>query len=121
MTENGINYILDEETGTYLPDLKLTETEEQPIGKFGQMRLTYLKEHRNPIYQAMCLEGTLYPHLREIERTAQKRLAIMLPEMMKSEGVTEELKAADQMKWVGLMNNIQKSAEEIIQNELIYA
>ena len=121
ITENGISYTLDERTQTYLPDLFLPEEQEQPIGRYGQMRLNYLRENRSPMYQAMCLSGTLYPHLMEIEETAQKRLNTMLPEMKKSAGATEELKAADQMKWVGLMNSIQQSADEIIMNELIFS
>ena len=119
ITENGIEYLLDEETGTYLPNLTLEESE--PLGKYGRMRKKYLKENRNPLYQAMLLKGTLDEHLAEIDRTANSRLDLILPKMMAEAGVTEELKAQDQMKWVGLMNNLKQSAEEIIQNELIFS
>ena len=119
ITENGMEYILDEETQTYLPNLSVPEGE--PIGKYGMLRKKYLKENRSPFYQAMLIKGTLDEHLREIDQTAKNRLDRMLPDMMKSAGVTEQLKAADQMKWVGLMNNIKHSAEEIILNELIYS
>ena len=116
--ENGIEYLLDEETQTYLPNLTLEES--KPLGKYGKMRKKYLKENRNPLYQAMLLKGTLDEHLAEIDRTANSRLDLILPKMMVEAGVTEELKAQDQMKWVGLMNNLKQSAEEIIQNELIF-
>ena len=121
ITENGISYTLDERTQTYLPDLFLPEEQEQPIGKYGQMRLNYLRENRSPMYQAMCLSGTLYPHLMEIEETAQKRLNTMLPEMKMSAGATEELKAADPQRWTGLMNNLKHSAEETVLSDLIYS
>ena len=119
ITENGMEYILDEETQTYLPNLSVPEGE--PIGKYGMLRKKYLKENRSPLYQAMLIKGTLDEHLREIDQTAKDRLDRMLPDMMKSAGVTEQLKATDQMKWVGLMNNIKHSAEEVILNELIYS
>ena len=119
ITENGMEYILDEGTQTYLPNLSVPEGE--PIGKYGMLRKKYLKKNRSPLYQAMLIKGTLDEHLREIDKTAKERLDRMLPDMMKSAGVTEQLKATDQMKWVGLMNNIKHSAEEIILNELIYS
>jgi len=107
--------------GDYLiPDLSLNETE-QPIGKYGRMRKAYLKEHRPILWNSLILSEKLYPHLLEIEQTAHSRLELMMPELMKANGVTEALKASDPMKWVGLMNNCKAQAEEAILAELIYS
>lgn len=116
--ENGIEYLLDEETQTYLPNLALDESE--PLGKYGRMRKQYLKEHLNTTYQAMILKGTLDKHLAEIDTTANNRLNMIIKDMVKEQGITEKMKAEDQMMWVGMMNNIKASAEEIILNELIF-
>ena len=108
--------------GDYLiPDLSLTEAEQKPLGKYGRLRKTYLKEHRPILWNKMILSETLYPHLREIDETANRRLEQMMPEMMKSAGVTESLKASDPMKWVQTMNSLKAQAEEVILNELIYS
>ena len=108
--------------GDYLiPDLSLTETEQRPLGKYGRLRKTYLKEHRPILWNKMILSETLYPHLREIDETANRRLEQMMPELMKSAGVTESLKASDPMKWVQTMNSLKAQAEEVILNELIYS
>ena len=108
--------------GDYLiPDLSLTETEQKPLGKYGRLRKTYLKEHRPILWNRMILSETLYSHLREIDETANRRLEQMMPEMMKSAGVTESLKASDPMKWVQTMNSLKAQAEEVILNELIYS
>lgn len=101
----------------YFPDLKLPE---QPIGKYGRMRMAYLKEHRPIIYNQLILSGKLYTHLGEIEQTCQERLERMIPQMKEAEGVTEALKAADQMEWVRRMNSIRNRAEETILSELVY-
>lgn len=104
-----------------IPDLKLSEEpESKPLGKYGMLRKTYLREHRPILWNQMILSETLFPHLREIDETANRRLEQMMPELMKSAGVTEELKARDQMKWVGLMNSLKAQAEEIILSELVY-
>ncbi len=84
------------------------------------MRLRYLKEHRKRLYTSLLLTEKLYPHLLKIDKTANERMDILMPQLMKTAGVTEELKAADQMKWVGLANNCKVQAEEIICAELIY-
>lgn len=84
------------------------------------MRLCYLKEHRKGLYTSLLLTEKLYPHLLEIDKTANERMDILMQQLMKAAGVTEELKAADQMKWVGLVNNCKAQAEEIILHELIY-
>ena len=88
----------------YIPDLKLSEQPEAPIGKYGRMRQRYLKEHRPALYSSLILSEKLYSHLLEIDRVARERMDTMLPCMMEAAGVTEELKARDPMRWVGLMN-----------------
>lgn len=104
-----------------IPNLKLSEEPEStPLGKYGMLRKTYLQEHRPILWNQMILSETLFPHLREIDETANRRLEQMMPELMQSAGVTEELKARDQMKWVGLMNSLKAQAEEIILSELVY-
>lgn len=104
----------------YIPDLKLSEQPEAPIGKYGRMRQRYLKEHRPGLYSSLILSEKLYPHLLEIDRTARERMDAMLPRMMEAAGVTEELKARDQLAWVGAMNSIRSRAEEIVLAELVY-
>ena len=116
---NSLTYT---KNGDYLiPDLKLSSQPETPLGKYGRMRRNYLKEHRPVIYSQMLLSEKLYPHLLEIEQTAQSRLSQMIPELAKEAGATEQLKASDPMKWTGLMNSCKAQAEEIIQNELIFS
>ena len=108
--------------GDYLvPDLSLSQQEEQPLGKYGRMRKAYLKEHRPVLWSSLILSEQLYPHLREIDETANSRLEQMMPELMKTAGVTESLKASDPMKWVGLMNTLKAQAEEVILTELVYS
>ena len=116
--KNNLTY---SRNGDYLiPDLKLTEQPETPLGKYGRMRKTYLKEHRPILYNQLLMSEKLYPHLLEIDRAARERMAAMLPRMMEAAGVTEELKARDPMRWVGLMNTLKAQAEEIVFQELIY-
>ena len=104
----------------YNPDLKLSEQSEALIGKYGRMRQRYLKEHRHGLYSSLVLSEKLYPHLLEIVHAAQERLDDTLPRMMESAGVTEEMKARDPMRWVGLMNTLKEQVEEIILSELIF-
>ena len=96
----------------YIPDLKLSEQPEAPIGKYGRMR--------QRLYSSLILSEKLYPHLLEIDRAARERMDAMLPRMMESAGATEELKARDPMRWVGLMNTLKAQVEEIMQSELIF-
>ena len=103
----------------FLPDIELPERNYE-IGKYGRMRHRYLKEHRKIQYTTMILNGTLYDHLEEIDRICNERIAAMVTAMKKQQGITEELKARDQLAWVGAMNNIRNAAEEIILRELIY-
>ena len=105
----------------FIPNLTLSETETKPLGKYGRMRKQYLQEHRQVLWNQMILSETLYPHLREIDETANRRMEQMMPELMKQNGVTEELKASDPMMWTGLMNNLKAQAEEVILAELIHA
>ena len=117
--KNPMNYI---QNGDYLiPDLKLSEQPEKPLGKYGRTRKSYLKEHRPILYNQMLLSEKLYPHLREIDEAANNRLEQMMPELMKSAGVTEALKASDPMKWVGLRNTLKAQAEETILTELVFS
>ena len=104
-----------------IPNLKLSEQPETSIGKYGRMRKSYLKEHHPILYNQLLMSEKLYPHLIEIDRTAQERVDTMLPHMMEAAGVTEELKACDQLAWVGAMNSIRSRAEEIILSEMIFA
>ena len=105
----------------YIPDLKLSEPPEAPIGKYGRMRQRYLKEHRPSLYSSLILSEKLYPHLLEIARAARERMDAMLPRMMEVAGVTEELKARDPMAWVGLMNTLKAQIDELILCELVYS
>ena len=105
----------------WIPNLSLSQQETQPLGKYGRMRKKYLQEHRPVLWNSLILSEKLYPHLREIDETANSRLERMMPELMQSAGVTEALKASDPMKWVGLMNSLKAQAEEVILTELIYA
>lgn len=103
----------------YIPNLKLAEQPDKPIGKYGRMRRQYLKEYRPALYRSLLLSEKLYPHLLEIDEAANARMDILMPQLMKTAGVTEELKAADQMKWVGLANNCRAQAEEIVIADII--
>ena len=104
--------------GVQLPNLSLPET--KPIGRYGRMRQRYLKEHRPVLWNSLLLTGRLYEHLSEIEEAAQSRIELMLPKLAAEAGATEALKAADPLKWTGLMNNCQAQAEEVVLSELIY-
>ena len=115
--KNPMNYI---QNGDYLiPDLKLSEQPEKPLGKYGRMRKAYLKQHRPIFYNQLLMSEKLYPHLREIDETANSRLEQMMPRLAESAGATEALKARDPMAWVGLMNTCKAQAEEILLAELI--
>lgn len=115
--KNGLSYTLHGDY--YLPDLALNE--EEPIyGKYGMLRKQFLKEHRSAKYQYLLLTGKLTEHLNQIDQEARKQVEILMEQMVKKQGVTEELKAQDQMKWVRLMINIKSSAEEIVLKNTIY-
>lgn len=104
----------------YLPDLTLPPEEENvTLGKYGKMRLTFLKEHQKVIYSLMLMNGTLSSHLRDVDEQANEILKQTIQSFAAADGCNEELKLTDQMKWVGLMNNYRHCAEEIIFKELI--
>lgn len=104
-----------------LPNLLPPQEEPVPHGKYALLRKKFLKEHRRITYTNLLTSGKLNGHLAEIQQTAQRRMEEIVAQMAKTQGVTEELKASDQMKWVGLMNNIQNAAEEMVLAELIYS
>ena len=115
--ENGMSYTLHGDY--YLPDLVLRE--EEPIyGKYGMLRKQFLKEHRSAGYQYLLLTGKLNEHLNQIDQEAREQVETLMEQMTEKQGVTEELKAQDQMEWVRLMNNIKASAEEIVLKNMIY-
>ena len=115
--ENNLTYI---QNGDYLiPDLRLSEQPMKPLGKYGRMRKAYLKQHRPILYNQLLMTEKLYPHLLEIDETANRRLEQMMPQLAEAAGATEALKAADPMQWVGLMNTCKAQAEEILMAELI--
>ena len=117
--------VFEEMGGTYsningylLPNLAIPES--SPLGKWGRMRRRYLKEHRPALYSSMLLTGGLDQHLTEIDHSCEEKLELLTKQMAKREGVTEQLKAADQMEWVRRMNSIQNRAKEIVLSELVY-
>ena len=107
--------------GFYYPDLLPPEEDVPAYGKFGRMRCSYLKEHREGIYTGLLLSGKLNAHLNEIDAAANAQMELMIKQMAAAQDITEELKARDQMAWVGAMENVRGAAEEIILNELIYS
>ena len=108
--------------GDYLiPNLTLPDEPEYQIGKYGHLRRSYLKEYHPVLYANFLTSGTLHRHLAEIDQACNERMEIIVSDMAKQEGVTESLKAADQMEWVRRMNSIHSRAEEIVLTELVYA
>lgn len=99
----------------------LIPPEAPKIGKYGMLRRSYLRNHRNGLYTGMMLSGKLNPHLEEIDRQASEMMERLTTQMAESQGVTESLKASNQMLWVQLMNNIRQSAEEVVMKELVYS
>lgn len=118
---DGLEYSLEYiRSGDYfIPNLTLPE-ETRPIGRWGRMHREYLREHKPIQYNCLFLSGKLWTYLADLNEQAQDRLEQMVHQMKMAEGVTEELKAADPMAWVGAMNNIRNRAEESILRELIY-
>lgn len=115
--KNGMSYTLHGDY--YLPDLVLRE--EEPIyGKYVMLRKQFLKEHRSAGYQYLLLIGKLNEHLNQTDQEAREQVETLMEQMTEKQGVTEELKAQDQMEWVRLMNNIKASAEEIVLKNMIY-
>jgi len=116
--ENGITYTLNGDY--YLPDLVLQEEEQKEIGVWGQRRLNYIREHRRGLYSLLIIEGWLHTHLAEIDDLAQSMFLRLVDEMAANEGITEQLKAEDQMAWVGRMNNIRERATEIVYADVVF-
>ena len=119
--------LFEEMGGTYrqegeylIPNLALPNEDDYEIGKYGHMRLDYLKEHRKILYTNYVTEGALSKHLSEIDQACNARMEIIVPAMAKQEGATEELKASDQIEWVRRMNGICNRAEEIILREVVF-
>lgn len=117
--ENGIGYTLGED-GLYYPDLKLPEGTHYNIGKYGLMRREYLKNHRRWEYKKLLMAGELNKHLHEVDEECHERMELLVGRMKAGAGITEELKSADFMQWIGLMNNVRNAAEEIVLKELVY-
>ena len=115
--KNGMSYTLHGDY--YLPDLVLRE-EEPTYGKYGMLRKQFLKEHRSARYQYLLLIGKLNEHLNQTDQEAREQVETLMEQMTEKQGVTEELKAQDQMKWVRLMINIKSSVEEIVVKNTIY-
>ena len=107
--------------GDYLvPNIELNQPQ-TPLGKYGRMRKSYLKENRPVLYNHLLLSGMLYPHLAEIDQAAKQRLEQIMPALTQAAGATEDLKAHNPMQWTGRMNACKAQAEEVIRNELIYS
>lgn len=114
----GGTYTLEAD-GIYYPNLVSTD-EEPHYGKYGMLRKTYLKEHRPAMYSLYMLEDRLVEHLNLVDDEAQERMEVLVHQMMERQGITEEMKARDQMEWVRAVNGIRNMAEEIVLKELIY-
>lgn len=105
----------------YLPDLAVPEDEPVTYGRFGRMRLKYLKEHRRGIYTSLLTSGQLTHHLNEIDREAKETLALLIKQMAQTQGITEQLKVENQMAWIDTMNNTRNAGEELVCHDLIFS
>lgn len=119
---------IDERTGIeyrlvgdyYLPNLVLEQEEKIILNKYGRLRLKFLKENKKAEYTIMFMNGTLNKHLKEIQKTAQERVDIIVEQLKTKNNITEDMKNTNQLYWVGMMNSFKNTAEEIVLNELIY-
>ncbi len=107
--------------GFLIPNVRMDAQKANSLGRFGRMRKAYLREHHSGLYQGLLMTGKLSAHLSEIDGTANRRMEQLTESFMKSEGVSEQLKATNQLAWVGAMNSIRARAEEIVMSELIYS
>ena len=122
-------YIFDKSNGLwyelvsdyYFPCLTVPAEEEQSVGVWGQQHKRYLKEHHPALYNALLLSGKLDGYLVDIDQQAQGMMNLIVQQMAQAQGITETLKSTDQMAWVDMMNNIQASATEIVNTEIIYS
>lgn len=117
--KNGLWYELKGDY--YIPCLKLPEEEQQPVGLWGQRHLRYIKQHKKVLYTNLLTSGKLHSYLAEIDQQAEDMFFRLVKQIAEHEGVTEQLKASDQMKWVARMNNIRNRATEIVNTDLIYS
>ena len=116
--QTGISYTLQGDY--YLPDLALPEQEDKPIGLWGQRHLKYIKQHRKILYINLLTSGKLNEYLVDIDKQAEDMFSRLVKQIAEREGVTEQLKADNQMEWVARMNNIRSRVTEIIKNNIIY-
>ena len=117
--KNGLWYELQGDY--YLPCLKLSEGEQQPVGLWGQRHLRYIKQNRKMLYLNLLTSGKLNGYLSDLDKQAEDMFSRLVKQMAEREGVTEKLKAENQMEWVARMNNIRSRAKEVINNELIFS
>ena len=118
-SNNGLDYTMV--NGYYLPNLTVAApTEQHPTGRWGRLHKMYLKEQHPIRYNQLLLSGELGSYLAKLDKQAEEQLALTIRQMQEAEGVTEALKAADQLEWVRRMNNIRNRAEEIVYNEIVY-
>ena len=117
-SQNGIDYILHGDY--YLPNIALNESDSKPVGHWGLEYKHYLEQNRSGLYTRLILSGELYSTLYDLNRQAQERYETIVSQMKAAEGITESLKADNQMEWVRRMNNIRNRAEEMIREEMIY-
>ena len=118
ITQNGIKYELKGEQ--YYPMFGIAEQKEHSIGKYGQLHLAYIKQHKRGTYTTLLTEGKLNAHLDEIDAQANEMVEAIVANLARERGIDEELKASDALKWVAEMNNIKASAEEIVLREVVY-
>ena len=115
-----MNEMTYRQVGDYqIPNIELMNPETKPLGKYGRMRRNYLKQHHPVLYNSMLLNGTLYPHLMELEQTAESRMQQMMAELLKQNPAPD--KAQNQLMWVQHMNSLKAQAEELVMTELIYS
>ena len=116
--KNGISYTLQGDY--YLPDIALSTEEQQPVGIWGQRHLRYIRQRRKVLYTNLLTSGKLNGYLVDIDKQAEEMFSRLIKQMAEREGVTEALKAENQMEWVGRMNNIRSGATDIINHDIIY-
>lgn len=116
--KTGISYTLQGDY--YLPDFALSTEEQQPVGLWGQRHLRYIKQHRKVLYTNLLTSGKLNSYLTDIDKQAEEMFFRLVKQMTEREGVTEQLKADNQMEWVARMNNIRSRSTEIVNTDLIY-
>lgn len=117
--ENGLHYT--RRGDFYYPDLVYSENKYPPLGKYGMLRKTYLKENFKVQYNLMLMNDTLWQHLLQVDKQAHEMVETKVAQMAKAEGLTEKMKSTDPMRWVGLMNNFKNAAEEVVLREVVYA